>query len=209
MRKYILVTLIFILLNVTQASDYYRILPEESLIEVFLEREGLLTELSQYHYITNKLISGFVELVPDTSYLNTLLIIIYSKGFTVIDTQVNARTRAKIQKGMEGPDVLAVQYFPKISFEAVRIDHVDGDEYMIQGDLTIRNVTRRIVVPARVQFSGSKVKGTGEIFMKLSDFQLEPPSPVGGLIKVKDKFKVRFSIVAEWVDEIYEPYLPD
>ena len=48
---------------------------------------------------------------------------------------------------LKGDDFFAADKFPTLSFASVRITPKGGDDYDVEGDLTIRDVTRRIVLP--------------------------------------------------------------
>lgn len=46
------------------------------------------------------------------------------------------------------PDFLDVERFPKLRFASTRVEKVGGDRYRIHGNLTIRDVTREVVLDA-------------------------------------------------------------
>jgi polyisoprenoid-binding protein YceI len=52
-------------------------------------------------------------------------------------------------EAMKGPDVLAVARYPEIRFVSTRV-RADGDGATVEGDITIRGVTRPITLAARL-----------------------------------------------------------
>jgi len=78
--------------------------------------------------------------------------------------------------------------------------HRDGDSAIMEietmGDLTISGVERVEQIDITGQFIGDwkfRVKGVHTI--EMSDYNLTPPSPMMGLIKVHDQLKVHFDVV--------------
>ncbi len=49
---------------------------------------------------------------------------------------------------LRSPDFLDVERFPKLRFESTRVEKAGGDRYRIHGELTIRDVTRPVVLDA-------------------------------------------------------------
>ena len=51
---------------------------------------------------------------------------------------------------LRSPDFFDVETYPEMTFTSTRIEEVDDDAYMVTGDLTIRDITRSIIVPLRL-----------------------------------------------------------
>lgn len=62
---------------------------------------------------------------------------------TTIDTREEKR-----DGHLRSPDFFDVEKFPKITFRSRRIEPLGGDRYRVTGDLTIRDVTREVVLEA-------------------------------------------------------------
>jgi polyisoprenoid-binding protein YceI len=96
--------------------------------------------------------------------------------------------------------VLESDKFPKINFASVSINDVqksgDARSFTLNGDLTLRGVTRRVSFPVKVTMSGEELRATGEAKLKQSDFGIQPYSGKLGMIKIGDEVKINFSIVA-------------
>jgi polyisoprenoid-binding protein YceI len=71
-------------------------------------------------------------------------------------------------------------------------------EFTSTGDLTVSGTTKSIEMPVTVErVDAEKIKVTGTITMKMTDFGIKPPAPtIGlGLIKTGDEVKLAF----EWL----------
>ena len=58
---------------------------------------------------------------------------------------------ATVETGMEArdnhlrsADFLDVEHFPTLAFRSTRVTHVKGDEWLVDGELTVRGVTRAV-----------------------------------------------------------------
>ncbi|QBD83699.1 polyisoprenoid-binding protein [Ktedonosporobacter rubrisoli] len=49
-------------------------------------------------------------------------------------------------------DFLEVEKYPTINFKSTKVEHIDGDEYKVLGNLTLRGVTREVIFKA--EYSG-------------------------------------------------------
>lgn len=79
---------------------------------------------------------------------------------------------------------------------AIRNDHTAIMKIETMGNLTISGVERLEQIDITGQFIGDwrfRVKGVHTI--EMSDYDLKPPSPMMGLIKVHDQLKVHFDVV--------------
>ena len=53
---------------------------------------------------------------------------------------------------LRSPDFFDVEAFPKLRFASTSMEHVGGERYRLHGDLTIRDVTRQVVLD--VEYGG-------------------------------------------------------
>lgn len=95
--------------------------------------------------------------------------------------------------------VLETAKYPEITFRSTDVQGtLAGGQFeaKIGGDLTLHGVTRRIVIPARVTVSGDTLRASGEFTLKRGDYRVKATSAVHGLVRVRDKLKFTFDIVA-------------
>jgi polyisoprenoid-binding protein YceI len=67
-----------------------------------------------------------------------------------------------------------------------------------EGELKVAGVTKKITLPVEMTFpEANRLKFSGKVDSKMSDFGIEPPAPAiaGGLIKTADEIKFSF----DWV----------
>jgi len=88
--------------------------------------------------------SGTIQ-IPDTPENATVEVEIEAAS---IDTGVKDR-----DDHLRSPDFLDVERYPKLTFRSTRVELGDGGAFKLHGDLTIKNVTRPIVLDA--QYAGS------------------------------------------------------
>jgi polyisoprenoid-binding protein YceI len=92
---------------------------------------------------------------------------------------------------------------PTIHFESKRIEHVDGNEYRVVGDITIRGVTREIVLEAEYAgvhkdpWGGTRTGFTVTGSLNRKDFGLSWNAALetGGVL-VGDKVKLELEVEA-------------
>jgi polyisoprenoid-binding protein YceI len=96
--------------------------------------------------------------------------------------------------------VIEPDKYPEISFRStsVRVDAPAGGEFRvrIEGDLTLHGVTRRVEIPARVTMAGDDLRARGEFEISRKDFNVKATSAFHGTVRVRDRLKVVFNIVA-------------
>ena len=105
---------------------------------------------------------------------------------------------------LQGEGWLDVKKYPEITFKSTSVKHLKGDEYEIEGDFTMKGVTKKVVAKATVTFKddekaqkvlgGPAVKAVVAFSIKLSDYGITQPviSAVTG--KVSDVLEVTVSL---------------
>jgi polyisoprenoid-binding protein YceI len=99
-------------------------------------------------------------------------------------------------------EVLESAKNPKITFKSVSVGDVkrtgnDAYSFVVNGDLTLHGVTKRIAVPVAATITAQELRAIGKYTLKQSDYGIKPYSAAGGTIKVKDEIVVNFNIVAK------------
>jgi polyisoprenoid-binding protein YceI len=60
---------------------------------------------------------------------------------------------------LKSPDFLDVENFPKLTFKSTEVRLTGGNTFQLVGDLTIKDVTRRVVLEAEFNGSGPGLQG--------------------------------------------------
>ena len=122
--------------------------------------------------------------------------------FTIQTASINTN-QADRDKHLRSDDFFSVEKYPTLTFKSVSIASKGGDDYDVEGDLTIRDVTKRIVVPvthlgtARDPWGNEKLAFEAEVTINRRDFGLtwNAVLETGGFV-VGDEVKVSLQIQA-------------
>jgi polyisoprenoid-binding protein YceI len=74
-----------------------------------------------------------------------------SVALTIEAASINTRVDMR-DNHLKGPDFFDVAKYPTIVFKSVAVKQLSATKLEITGDLTVKNVTKRVVVPASVVF---------------------------------------------------------
>jgi len=104
---------------------------------------------------------------------------------------------------LKGADFFASDTYPTVSFVSQSITSTGGDQYNVEGDLTIRDVTKRITVPvsflgtAKDPWGNEKVAFEAEFTINRKEFGLNWNAALetGGFL-VGDDVKIALAIQA-------------
>jgi polyisoprenoid-binding protein YceI len=66
----------------------------------------------------------------------------------------------------------------------------------LNGELSLRGVTRYQPILARVTLKDDTLRAAGEFSVRQSDYQINPVTAAGGTIKLKDELRLSFDIAA-------------
>lgn len=97
-------------------------------------------------------------------------------------------------------ETLKTDQYPTITFmviSPVRSVEADGKRHSIEADgtLTIAGISKKIKLHPAISVDGQgKINIEGDVFLKMSDFDIKPPVTLFGLLQVKDDFTVHFKI---------------
>jgi polyisoprenoid-binding protein YceI len=93
-------------------------------------------------------------------------------------------------------ETLETNAHPRIHFklDSARFARRDsaGAWHRLYGVLTVRNVSRRPEILARISTRGDTIGVLGRISTRFTEFEMKPPSRVLGTVKVKDAFTITF-----------------
>lgn len=126
-----------------------------------------------------------------------------ARAFGTIDVGSIDTHEAQRDEHVRSPDFFDVERFPEIRFESKTIEHIDGATFRVVGDVTIKGVTREIVLEAVVEGVGRDPWGSERVALELrgeldrKDFGLRwnQALETGGVL-VGDKVKLEIDIAA-------------
>jgi polyisoprenoid-binding protein YceI len=183
-----------------QEKSNYSVDPARSKVEIHVYKEGVFKAFGHDHEIAAKELSGQVQFDPARIDQSTVSLKIPTKSITVIDPGESEKDRHEVQAAMEGEKVLDVAKFPEITFTSTSVTSakktLDGWELTLAGKLNLHGVEKPVSFPLHVRADARELRGEGELSILQTDYGITPIKVGGGSVKVKDKLKITFNIVA-------------
>lgn len=95
-------------------------------------------------------------------------------------------------------DALKAEDHPSILFKLTKMTLQDGNQLKASGQLTIAGKSKLVQFPVEYSVKpGSKLQFSGAYTLKMTDYDMAPPTAVMGTIKTGDEVTVRFTCVLE------------
>jgi len=183
-----------------QGSGSYSIDSQQSKTEIHVYKEGVFKAFGHDHLIAAKQVSGQAQFDPQKIDQSTVRLKIPAKSITIIDPGESEKDRREVQATMEGEKVLDVAKFPEITFTSTSVTSAkktpDGWELTLAGKLNLHGVEKPVSFPLHVRADARELRGEGELSVLQTDYGIMPVKVGGGSVKVKDKLKITFNIVA-------------
>jgi polyisoprenoid-binding protein YceI len=199
---YSLTLALFALATATAALEKgaYTIDNAKSKLQIDVAKEGAFKMFGHDHLIVAKGISGQVQFDPQKLEDSAVHLKVSAKSLTAVDPGESDKDRGDVQATMLGEKVLDVAKFPEIVFTSTRVSAVkkiaDGWELTLAGTLNLHGVEKPISFPLRVHADAGQMRAQGEVSVLQTDHGITPIKVGGGSVKVKDKLKISFTIVA-------------
>lgn len=174
------------------ATTTYRLAPAEGgKLSLEVEKTGLMK--GKKHVFLFPRYQGTLRYDPDQPAASQLEFTIDSASIHCTDTWVSEKDLRKVQAYAE-KDMLAVSSYPEIKFRSTAITATGPSQFKVTGDLTIRNVTRPVQLTLQTSQNGTSLWSDGSGTIKLTDYQLKPPTAALGTIGTKDEMLVQFRV---------------
>jgi polyisoprenoid-binding protein YceI len=123
-----------------------------------------------------------------------------TKSLTNADESMTEFERREFHNVLNN-SVLESDKFPMIKFISVSVSDArksgETRSFTLNGDLTMRGVTKRVSFPVTVTISKDQLRATGDAELKQTDFGIKPYSGKLGMIRIGDEVKINFAIVAK------------
>lgn len=180
------------------ASKTYVLDPKKSMVFVIVKNDpsSLLSGLAHDHAIGATGWTGSVTWPIDAGATCKIEITVPVAGLEVdiagyrekagLDGQeVSAEDKAKIKENFSGSRQLDAKNYPNITFTSTACKGA-GTAFMIEGDMTLRGQTRKVVVPMTIKTDGTSFSASGKFTLRGSDYGMPPFSAVGGTLRNQD-----------------------
>ena len=185
----------------TVAAARYRLDAGRSQFMVRAFAGGPLWFKGHDHFIAARDFSGEAELTPGASPPASLQMTVRSESLVETRDVFTEQQKQIINKELR-EIVLETAKYPEITFKSTDVTgNLSGGQFeaKIGGDLTLHGVTRHVVIPATVTVSGNDLRARGEFTIDRGDYNVKATSAFHGLVRVRDKLKFTFDIVAHQV----------
>lgn len=182
----------------TIALARYRIDPNESRFMVRAFSGGLLWFKGHDHFIRVRDFSGEVQLTPSLIAPASLELRVRADSLAETRDVFTEQQKQIINKELREIVLETVKY-PEILFKSTSVTgRLAANQYeaKIGGDLTLHGVTRHLVIPAQVTLDGGGLRARGEFTINRGDYNVKATSAAKGTVRVRDKLKFTFDIVA-------------
>jgi len=173
----------------------YEILPvERGLLELTVEKTGLLS--GKEHLFTCARYQGTLLIDRDALESSAITMTIDSRSISCHDAWLSPKDLHKVQD-YALKDMLAADLYPRITFQSNAIKKIATAQYEVRGMLIIRGISRpSIVIVSLRSKSGEPLSIEGTSRVRLTDFDLKPPTAALGTIGTKNEMSFRFFLTA-------------
>jgi polyisoprenoid-binding protein YceI len=178
----------------------YTIDLSQSQVTATLTQEGFIARRYPSHRVEVKSFNGKIEVSEKDQTQVEVEVEAESKSLTNADQGMSEFERKEFHAVVNNL-VLESDKFPRIKFVSVSVSDAQKSgetrSFTLKGDLTLRDVTKRVSFPVTVTGDKDQLRASGEAKIKQSDFGIKPYSGKLGLIKIGDEVKINFAIVAK------------
>jgi polyisoprenoid-binding protein YceI len=178
----------------------YTIDLSQSRVIVTLTQEGFIARRYPTHRVEVKNFSGKIEVSERDETRIAVEVEAEAKSLTNADESMTEFERREFHNVLNNL-ALESDKFPKIKFVSASVSDArkSGETrvFTLNGDLTLRDATKRVSFPVTVTIAKDQLRATGEAKLKQTDFGITPYSGKLGLIRIGDEVKIDFAIVAK------------
>jgi polyisoprenoid-binding protein YceI len=178
----------------------YTIDLSQSRVTVTLTQEGFIARRYPTHRVEVKNFSGKIEVSERDETQIAVEVDAEAKSLTNADEGMTEFERREFHNVLNNI-ALESEKFPRIKFVSASVSDArksgETRAFTLNGDLTLRDATKRVSFPVTVTIAKDQLRATGEAKLKQTDFGITPYSGKLGLIGIGDEVKIDFAIVAK------------
>lgn len=175
----------------------YQIHPStESTFALEVAKTGLMT--GKKHVLFFEQYTGEVNYDSEHPENSSVRLTMEARSVTCKDAWVKKKEQRKKIVETAVNDMMAASQYPQLTFASTRISAKPHGQFEVQGNLTVRGISKPITFVAAAKPSGiDRLEIDGDAEINLKDYGLKPPSSMAGLIGTKNKMTLRFLVWAE------------
>ncbi len=185
----------------TDSRTLYTIDSQKSKLEIQVAREGFFKAFGHDHLVSAKEFSGEVQLDSAKLENSSVSFTVEAKSLAVLDPGESEKDRKDVQTTMLGEQVLGVERYPQIQFSSSSVKVVSKKkgvyELQVEGTLSLHGAKKPVTVPVRAQIlEDGTLSAYADVPLLQSDYGITPIKIAGGTVRVKDRLKLTFQILA-------------
>jgi len=182
----------------------YRVDSQASEVLIRVDPEGPMAQLGHSHVVGGPVLSGTI--VSGSEIYDARLDLKIDAAALEVDrpewrralgleAELDMDAIEGTRDNMRSERVLDVTRHPEIAIRSVA---VAGPDWMptVTVRIRLRGEVRELAVPVAVIVEGRRLQAIGRLELLQSDFGIEPFSAAGGALRVSDRVRIRFRIVA-------------
>lgn len=175
----------------------YQIRPSaESTFTLEVAKTGLMT--GKKHALFFERYQGELDYDPQRPEHSTVRLAVEARSVTCKDPWIKDKSKRKQVVETAVNDMMAASQYPQVTFSATHIATKSKGQFEVQGDLTVRGITKPVAFQLAAKPAGEqRLEIDGDAEINLKDYGLKPPSAMLGLIGTKSKMTLRFLVWAE------------
>jgi polyisoprenoid-binding protein YceI len=162
-------------------------------------RGGLLWFLGHDHLVAAREFTGVAEITPGPLAPASLEVTVQAASLAETSSAFTEQEKKIIDDELR-TIVLLPDKYSEITFKSTRVvaKQIDAGRFEteIVGNLTLLGVSHEVTIPAEVTLDGDDLRARGKFSLDRSDFNVKATSAKGGTIRVRDKIKFTFDILA-------------
>jgi polyisoprenoid-binding protein YceI len=178
-----------------------------SSVVVKTRKAGMAAGLAHNHVVAARDFSGTVRFDPESDTTAQVEVVVNTATLVVDDpalrrkhgeaTVVGPGDRAKVKEAMDAEDQLDVAHHPTARFRSTGVTPQRDGSLLVQGDLTVRGVTRPVRLATRPALRDGFLVAAGEVTFKQSDHGISPYSSFMGAVRNQDEVTLLVELVAK------------
>jgi polyisoprenoid-binding protein YceI len=180
----------------------YSIDPQQSKIEIQVAKDGFLKAFGHDHLVSATQYSGEVQFDSEKVEESSVVFTVETASLKVIDPGESEKDRNDVQATMLGKEVLDATQYPQIKFSSTSVKQAPTGVFKLEvsGTLSLHGASRPLTILVQLQVGNDgTLTADAQVPLLQSDFGITPYKAVGGTVRVKDKLKLTFHIVARKV----------
>lgn len=163
-------------------------------------KTGLGSFAGHEHLVLAQNVQGEVMLDAEDLAKSAVDLIVDARSLKVSPEGEPADDAPKVQQAMRGPEVLDTGRFGTIHFGSTGVTGKQIApgvyELTVAGEISLRGVVKPLTLPVHLEVHGASLVATGKFTLRQTDFEIEPTSVAGGLVKVADEVAISFKLAA-------------